>query len=42
MLGVYTGNLQPSKLDNELLSWFGKIDINAEKVDKSQAIAATK
>lgn len=42
MIGVYTGNIDVSKLDKEGLSWCSRIDVNAaERVDRSKAVATT-
>lgn len=42
MLGIYTGNIDASKIDKDALTWFGRIDINENKMDKSKAIATTR
>lgn len=43
MIGVYTGNVDVSKIDKDALSWFSRIDINeGTKMDRSKAVATTK
>lgn len=42
MLGIYTGNIDASKIDKDALTWFGRIDVNENKIDKSKAVATTR